>query len=113
MKCINNCGFFASEHGYCSKCYKLQLVDAHTQEEQVQEIKEQEVQVKKNDSTRCFMCNKKLGTNIVYCKCEHAFCSAHIFYKNHGCMFDFKTNGKKIIQDNNPKLHSSSGLQKI
>lgn len=55
-------------------------------------------------SERCHVCNKKLGLTPLQCKCSHIFCSAHIFYKDHACSFDFRQHGRSILEKQNPKV---------
>ena len=55
-------------------------------------------------SERCHVCNKKLKLTPLICKCSFAFCSAHIFYKDHACSFDFRQHGRTILEKQNPKV---------
>ena len=57
-------------------------------------------------SERCHVCHKKLGLTPLRCKCSLIFCSAHIFFKNHSCSFDFKQHGREILEKQNPKVVS-------
>jgi len=100
MECKNQCGFFASKNGFCSKCF------SSTQKIESKDMKSKECKDMGNGE-RCFKCNKKLRTNILICKCQKKFCSQHIFHTDHDCDFDFKTFGKKIIEEQNPKVAPS------
>tara|TARA_B100000214_G_scaffold300496_1_gene230757 strand:- start:4655 stop:5053 length:399 start_codon:yes stop_codon:yes gene_type:complete len=121
-RCKAGCGFFATFEDYCSKCYRDKLYYERKNESHVLNIIEepekketicQVISDVKKDHTRCFKCNKKLRTNIMFCKCSNAFCSEHLFYKDHNCSFDFKQHGKSIIKKQNPKIESDSGLYNI
>lgn len=132
-RCKTGCGFFASFDDYCSKCYrdsklnvnsnktiqnKCNTCSIKTTENTTTTIKPQDniesnISNNKKDHSRCFQCNRKLRTNILFCKCSHAFCSEHLFYKDHNCTFNFKEYGKSIIQKQNPKLKSDSGLENM
>jgi len=56
------------------------------------------------NSERCRVCQKKLGLTPLQCKCSYIFCSAHIFYKDHACSFDFRQHGRSILEKQNPKI---------
>lgn len=107
MDCKNNCGFFASENGYCSKCNKLfsNVCKTEVKDLQINSCDKHYQDVNKIED-RCFKCNKKLKTNILFCKCQKKFCTQHIFYKEHDCDFDFKKHGKEIIKNQNPKIEA-------
>ena len=54
----------------------------------------------------CDHCNKKIKGLIKYkCKCEYnTLCSSCRLPETHDCKFNFKAEGKKIIENNNPKI---------
>lgn len=69
---------------------------------------------KKNDDSipktkgdRCQVCNKKLRTCVLECKCKQVFCSTHISNTAHNCSFDYKAFGKELLQKQNPKISFS------
>jgi len=39
---------------------------------------------------KCHQCGKKLGVVPLKCKCGFHFCSAHFFFLNHTCSYDYK-----------------------
>lgn len=48
-------------------------------------------------------CRKKLNiTNSFSCRCGNMFCPKHRHPEFHGCPFDYKTEGRKILEANNP-----------
>lgn len=58
---------------------------------------------KKIDKQRCAKCNKKLGViMIMKCHCERVFCAQHRYAETHNCTYDYKMEGKKILQRDNP-----------
>lgn len=53
--------------------------------------------------TRCFSCGKKTGLATTYqCRCGNSFCATHRYAEAHGCTYDYKSEGRKIIEQNNP-----------
>lgn len=62
---------------------------------------------------RCYHCNKKLGIiMIMKCHCNQYFCSAHRYKEMHNCSYDFKENGRKKLERENP-LVCTQKLPKI
>jgi AN1-type zinc finger and ubiquitin domain-containing protein 1 len=62
---------------------------------------------------RCFHCNKKLGIIMVMkCHCNQYFCSAHRYKEVHNCSYDYKENGRKQLERENP-LVCTQKLPKI
>ena len=55
---------------------------------------------KKPKSTRCAVCNKKVGLLAFTCECSETlkFCSAHRLPENHLCTFDHKNKGKNLLE---------------
>ena len=56
-------------------------------------------------STACAICDKKLNiteqiTNK--CLCGFLFCYKHRFSDKHGCTYDYKEEGRKLLKKNNP-----------
>jgi len=52
---------------------------------------------------RCLLCTKKLGLATTYhCRCEGTFCAKHRYPETHTCTFDYKTEGRRILERNNP-----------
>uniref|UniRef100_A0A182NZD2 AN1-type domain-containing protein n=1 Tax=Anopheles epiroticus TaxID=199890 RepID=A0A182NZD2_9DIPT len=57
----------------------------------------------KSKKLRCAQCNKKLGViMIMKCHCEKIFCAQHRYAEAHNCSFDFKVEGRKVLEKNNP-----------
>ncbi|XP_013397692.1 LOW QUALITY PROTEIN: AN1-type zinc finger protein 4-like [Lingula anatina] len=71
------------------------------------------VKSKKKVSKRCFMCAKKTGLATSYpCRCGNNFCSIHRYAEAHDCTFDYKTEGRKLLEQSNPVV-SAPKLPKI
>jgi AN1-type zinc finger and ubiquitin domain-containing protein 1 len=63
--------------------------------------------------SRCAECRKRLNiTNVYTCRCEKLFCAAHRYSELHNCTFDYKTDGRKILEQTNP-LVTAPKLPKI
>ncbi|KAK7792498.1 hypothetical protein R5R35_007170 [Gryllus longicercus] len=72
-----------------------------------------EAPLKKPIRHRCAQCRKRLNiTNMYTCRCEKLFCSAHRYSELHDCTFDYKSEGRKMIEQANP-LVTASKLPKI
>ncbi|KAI5148636.1 hypothetical protein ENBRE01_0451 [Enteropsectra breve] len=57
------------------------------------------------EAKTCAHCNKKLKfINTYICRCEKSFCTMHRFFDQHNCEFDFKTDAKNKLRNNNPKI---------
>ncbi|XP_045214061.2 AN1-type zinc finger protein 4-like isoform X1 [Mercenaria mercenaria] len=71
------------------------------------------VKAKKKGSKRCFVCAKKTGLACSYtCRCGNNFCASHRYAESHECTFDYKTEGRKLLEQNNPVV-SAPKLPKI
>eukprot|EP00094_Tigriopus_californicus_P006747 TCALIF_06498-PA protein Name:"Similar to SAP5 Zinc finger A20 and AN1 domain-containing stress-associated protein 5 (Arabidopsis thaliana)" AED:0.68 eAED:0.68 QI:0/0/0/0.5/1/1/2/0/376 len=60
---------------------------------------------KKTPRPRCneAKCRKKLNiTNGFSCSCQGLFCAKHRHPELHGCSFDYKTEGRKVLERENP-----------
>ena len=69
----------------------------------------QQMATTKKKKNRCAVesCNKKLSLSqisIGKCKCENVFCSSHRNPEDHNCTYDFKMEGKKRLEIDNPKV---------
>nr|XP_023029367.1 uncharacterized protein LOC111517436 [Leptinotarsa decemlineata] len=54
---------------------------------------------------RCNECNRKLNiTNIHNCRCGKIFCSQHRYSEVHRCSYDYKLEGRKLLEQQNPKV---------
>lgn len=70
------------------------------------------VKIKKKQK-RCFLCGKKTGLATSYqCRCGNNFCATHRYAESHDCTFDYKTEGRKLLEQSNP-LVSAPKLPKI
>uniref|UniRef100_T2MA76 AN1-type zinc finger and ubiquitin domain-containing protein 1 n=1 Tax=Hydra vulgaris TaxID=6087 RepID=T2MA76_HYDVU len=57
----------------------------------------------KKKRLRCMVCSKKLGLATTYeCRCSQKFCSVHRYPETHTCSFDYKLDGRKLLEKNNP-----------
>lgn len=62
---------------------------------------------------RCSFCNKKTGIASSYqCRCGSNFCATHRYAEVHGCTFDYKLEGRKLLEQTNPVV-SAPKLPKI
>jgi len=52
---------------------------------------------------RCGVCNKKIGLTGFECRCGKMFCAIHRYPNEHGCTFDYVTEGKKQLTKALPK----------
>lgn len=68
---------------------------------------------KKKLGKRCSWCNRKTGLASTYvCRCGNNFCATHRYAELHHCSHDYKTEGRHILQRNNPVIKASK-LPKI
>ncbi|GAA6223369.1 AN1-type zinc finger protein 4 isoform X1 [Lates japonicus] len=68
---------------------------------------------KKKSSKHCFLCSKKTGLATSYdCRCGHNFCATHRYAETHDCTYDYKSAGRRFLQETNP-LISAPKLPKI
>ncbi|XP_029030821.1 AN1-type zinc finger protein 4 [Betta splendens] len=68
---------------------------------------------KKKSSKHCFFCGKKTGLATSYeCRCGHNFCATHRYAETHDCTYDYKSAGRRFLQETNP-LISAPKLPKI
>ncbi|KAL6122719.1 hypothetical protein NUSPORA_00248 [Nucleospora cyclopteri] len=62
-------------------------------------------------SASCGVCKKKLKFISTYqCRCGNNYCGKHRFFDQHSCTFDYKTEAKKILEQNNPKVRAKKLL---
>ncbi|KAM3862569.1 AN1-type zinc finger protein 4 [Diretmus argenteus] len=68
---------------------------------------------KKKSSKHCFLCGKKTGLATSYeCRCGNNFCATHRYAETHDCTYDYKSAGRRFLQETNP-LISAPKLPKI
>ncbi|KAG7378978.1 AN1-type zinc finger protein 4 [Phytophthora pseudosyringae] len=51
---------------------------------------------------RCWQCKVKVGLTAVKCRCDYTFCGKHRYAEEHHCEFNFKTAGKRKLEEENP-----------
>lgn len=62
---------------------------------------------KKSSSKRCFLCNKKTGLATSYmCRCSRNYCATHRYAETHNCGYDYKTEGRKLLEQSNPIVNA-------
>ncbi|XP_066139605.1 AN1-type zinc finger protein 4-like [Euwallacea fornicatus] len=84
--------------GYCNLGCAANVLDKVEESKEI--IKLPPVIKKKS---RCSECNKRLNiTNIYNCRCGRIFCSQHRYSEVHRCTYDYKTEGRKILERQNP-----------
>ncbi|KAL0964595.1 hypothetical protein UPYG_G00326200 [Umbra pygmaea] len=68
---------------------------------------------KKKSSKHCFLCGKKTGLASSYeCRCGNNFCATHRYAETHDCTYDYKSAGRRFLQETNP-IVSAPKLPKI
>ncbi|KAJ8013808.1 hypothetical protein DPEC_G00033630 [Dallia pectoralis] len=69
--------------------------------------------IRKKSSKHCFLCGKKTGLASSYeCRCGNNFCASHRYAETHDCTFDYKSAGRRFLQETNP-IVSAPKLPKI
>lgn len=65
------------------------------------------IKQKKSTRVRCKKCSKKLNIATIHtCRCGDHFCSQHRYSEVHGCKYDYKTEGRKVIEESNPLIRA-------
>ncbi|XP_064125890.1 AN1-type zinc finger protein 4 isoform X2 [Loxodonta africana] len=65
------------------------------------------VQTKKRTAKQCFLCGKKTGLATSYeCRCGNNFCASHRYAETHGCTYDYKSAGRRHLQEANPVVNA-------
>ncbi|XP_035706429.1 uncharacterized protein LOC110845789 isoform X2 [Folsomia candida] len=63
------------------------------------------IQKKKKDIVRCAECRKRIGVACRYqCRCGKLFCSTHRYAETHNCSYDYKSEGRRQLQEANPLI---------
>ncbi|KAM6105673.1 AN1-type zinc finger protein 4 [Pterocles gutturalis] len=71
------------------------------------------IQAKKKITKHCFLCGKKTGLATGYeCRCGNNFCATHRYAETHTCTYDYKSAGRRYLQETNP-IVSAPKLPKI
>jgi len=126
VKCVGQCGFFGNPltDNMCSKCYRdskaklappaplvQPVISSPEKPVEKMEVEPSPVEPPKevlptkevqSDTTKCWTCKKRVGLLGFKCKCSYVYCSKHRYPDQHPCDFDFKAEGKKLIEKNNP-----------
>ncbi|XP_012786235.2 AN1-type zinc finger protein 4 isoform X1 [Ochotona princeps] len=65
------------------------------------------MQTKKKTTTHCFLCGKKTGLATSYeCRCGNNFCASHRYAEAHSCTYDYKSAGRRYLQEKNPVVNA-------
>ncbi|XP_021591427.2 AN1-type zinc finger protein 4 isoform X3 [Ictidomys tridecemlineatus] len=65
------------------------------------------LQTKKKTTKHCFLCGKKTGLATSYeCRCGNNFCASHRYAETHGCTYDYKSAGRRYLQEANPVVNA-------
>ncbi|KAG5831773.1 hypothetical protein ANANG_G00307330 [Anguilla anguilla] len=58
---------------------------------------------RKKSSRHCYLCRKKTGlASSFQCRCGNSFCASHRYAEAHDCSFDYKSAGRRFLQETNP-----------
>ncbi|XP_073649444.1 AN1-type zinc finger protein 4 isoform X4 [Tursiops truncatus] len=65
------------------------------------------IQTKKKTTKHCFLCGKKTGLATSYeCRCGNNFCASHRYAETHSCTYDYKSAGRRYLQEANPVVNA-------
>ncbi|KAF5756696.1 putative transcription regulator A20-like family [Helianthus annuus] len=132
--CVNNCGVVGAPatNNMCQNCFNAttttsqrnrtrsnsvtsssRTVDLLLDEsivvvdEQLKDLKRNEVTVVKKVVNRCSGCRKRVGLTGFRCRCGDLFCSEHRYSDRHDCSYDYKTAGREAIAKDNPVVKAA------
>lgn len=92
-----------SSNSSCSSERKVQL----------ETVKLENLPAVRKKQLRCDQCNRKLNISNNYtCRCGRLFCAQHRYSEVHNCSHDYKTEGRLILERQNP-LVVAEKLRKI
>nr|DBA15282.1 TPA: hypothetical protein GDO54_004515 [Pyxicephalus adspersus] len=58
---------------------------------------------KKKTTKHCFLCRKRTNLATSFeCRCGNNFCATHRYAETHNCTYDYKTAGRRHLQEANP-----------
>ncbi|XP_029391479.1 AN1-type zinc finger protein 4 isoform X4 [Mus pahari] len=65
------------------------------------------LQTKKKIMKYCFLCGKKTGLASSFeCRCGNNFCASHRYAEAHGCTYDYKSAGRRHLEEANPVVNA-------
>ncbi|GMF09879.1 unnamed protein product [Phytophthora lilii] len=64
--------------------------------------KQEDTKPVQKNRRRCWHCKVKVGLTAVKCRCDYTFCGKHRYAEEHNCAFNFKTAGKRKLEEENP-----------
>ncbi|KAM6186155.1 AN1-type zinc finger protein 4 [Rhynchocyon petersi] len=65
------------------------------------------MQTKKKTARHCFLCGRKTGLATSYeCRCGNNFCASHRYAETHSCTYDYKSAGRRYLQEANPVVNA-------
>lgn len=58
----------------------------------------------KRSSLKCATCGKYVGILPFECRCKQLYCIKHRIPESHGCIYDFKSDGKRTLIETLTKI---------
>ena len=55
------------------------------------------------ECVKCVVCHRRVKT-LVECKCKQKLCKLHVQPEDHPCTFDYKFEGRRLLEKQNPKV---------
>lgn len=84
---------------------ELQTANEMDQDRSEDNSSNTEPKLPKKSSPRCCQCRKKLTiSNNYLCRCQKHFCSTHRYSEAHNCSYDYKEEGRRLLQQENPQV---------
>jgi hypothetical protein len=108
--CVAKCGFFgdAATENMCSKCHKVKYNSpkmtwrkkwrrATVKVTAYARFKSFVKPILQVDTSTCWKCSRRVGTNGIECRCRYTFCGEHRYFDTHDCPFDVKKKQRQIL----------------
>lgn len=74
---------------------------------------EKETKPNKKSKKWCGVCKKKLKLTDITCKCGNRYCSEHRLSEQHSCDYDFKTEGRELLKEQNERIVGDKMIYRI